>query len=302
MMAALMSSLTSVFNSASTLFTCDLWQKIRKNASERELMLVGRIFILFMVAVSIAWVPIVQVSANGQLFDYIQSITSYLGPPIMVVFVMGIFWPRLNEPGAFWSLMGGLAVGLTRMIMDFVYSSPLCGQDEYRPEILYKVHYLYFAMILATITAIVAVVVSLLTPAIPKEKLVRLTWYTRHSVEPRMEMDQLNGANEQEPQSDEPVVTMFTNKAVTGDDGEVIHQDDAEETSPKTAADPEEKHTWYRRAFDLFCGLDKSQQGTAETVRPTFFSIEEKPVPRNIVNFMGLLMLCTMTFLFGYYA
>uniref|UniRef100_H2YQN2 Uncharacterized protein n=1 Tax=Ciona savignyi TaxID=51511 RepID=H2YQN2_CIOSA len=271
MMAALMSSLTSVFNSASTLFTCDLWQKIRKNASERELMLVGRIFILFMVAVSIAWVPIVQVSANGQLFDYIQSITSYLGPPIMVVFVMGIFWPRLNEPGAFWSLMGGLAVGLTRMIMDFVYSSPLCGQDEYRPEILYKVHYLYFAMILATITAIVAVVVSLLTPAIPKEKLVRLTWYTRHSVEPRMEMDQLNGANEQEPQSDEPV-------------------------------NPEEKHTWYRRAFDLFCGLDKSQQGTAETVRPTFFSIEEKPVPRNIVNFMGLLMLCTMTFLFGYYA
>uniref|UniRef100_H2YKJ9 Uncharacterized protein n=1 Tax=Ciona savignyi TaxID=51511 RepID=H2YKJ9_CIOSA len=170
MIAALMSSLTSVFNSASTLFTCDLWQKIRKNASERELMIVGRVFMLFMVGVSIAWVPIVQSFANGQLFDYIQSITSYLGPPIMVIFAMGIFWPRLNEPGAFWSLMVGLVTGSTRMIMDFAYGTPLCGQDEYRPAVLYKVHYLYFAIILAAITAIAAVVVSLLTPPIPKNK------------------------------------------------------------------------------------------------------------------------------------
>uniref|UniRef100_H2YKJ8 Uncharacterized protein n=1 Tax=Ciona savignyi TaxID=51511 RepID=H2YKJ8_CIOSA len=191
MIAALMSSLTSVFNSASTLFTCDLWQKIRKNASERELMIVGRLliekskfllekfkisihlflFMLFMVGVSIAWVPIVQSFANGQLFDYIQSITSYLGPPIMVIFAMGIFWPRLNEPGAFWSLMVGLVTGSTRMIMDFAYGTPLCGQDEYRPAVLYKVHYLYFAIILAAITAIAAVVVSLLTPPIPKNKV-----------------------------------------------------------------------------------------------------------------------------------
>ena len=57
-----------------------------------------RLFILFMVGISIAWVPIIQVSANGQLFNYIQAITSYLGPPIMVIFVMAVFWPRLNEP------------------------------------------------------------------------------------------------------------------------------------------------------------------------------------------------------------
>ncbi|CAK8678798.1 unnamed protein product [Clavelina lepadiformis] len=191
MMAALMSSLTSVFNSASTLFTCDLWKKIRKNATEWELMIVGRLFILFMVAVSIAWVPIVQASANGQLFDYIQAITSYLGPPIAVIFVMAVFWPRLNEPGAFWSLMCGLAVGLTRMIMDFAYGAPLCGEDEYRPEILYKVHYLYFAMILAAITALVAVVVSLVTPRIEPEHLLRLTWYSRYSKEPRLDLDTL---------------------------------------------------------------------------------------------------------------
>uniref|UniRef100_F6SWW8 Uncharacterized protein n=1 Tax=Ciona intestinalis TaxID=7719 RepID=F6SWW8_CIOIN len=290
MMAALMSSLTSVFNSASTLFTCDLWQKIRKNASERELMIVGRVFILIMVGISVAWVPIVQVSANGQLFDYIQSITSYLGPPIMVIFVMAIFWPRLNEPGAFWALMCGLAVGVTRMIMDFVYGAPLCGQDEFRPEILYKVHYLYFAMILATITAIIAVVISLITPAIPKEKLIRLTWYTRNSKEPRLEMEELNEESKLEPTLS--METGFSNKAVTGDDGEVVHNGDnaEEEPAPKT------------EAFDIFCGLDKSQSQEPNIPPPAFYSIEEEPLSRNIVNFLGLLMLCTMTFLFGYYA
>jgi len=62
---------------------------------------------LFMVGVSIAWVPVVQVAANGRLFDYIQSVTSYLGPPIMVVFVMGVFWPRLNEQASAAPVVGG---------------------------------------------------------------------------------------------------------------------------------------------------------------------------------------------------
>ena len=57
-----------------------------------------RIFILILVGISIAWVPIIQSSSSGLLFDYIQSITSYLGPPIMVVFALAVFWPRLNEP------------------------------------------------------------------------------------------------------------------------------------------------------------------------------------------------------------
>jgi len=59
---------------------------------------VFRVFILIMVAVSVAWVPIIQAAASGILFDYIQSITSYLAPPITTIFVMAVFWPRLNEP------------------------------------------------------------------------------------------------------------------------------------------------------------------------------------------------------------
>uniref|UniRef100_A0A2K5R0I7 Sodium/myo-inositol cotransporter 2 n=1 Tax=Cebus imitator TaxID=2715852 RepID=A0A2K5R0I7_CEBIM len=97
MVAALMSSLTSIFNSASTIFTMDLWNHLRPRASEKELMIVGRVFVMLLVLVSILWIPVVQASQGGQLFIYIQSISSYLQPPVAVVFIMGCFWKRTNE-------------------------------------------------------------------------------------------------------------------------------------------------------------------------------------------------------------
>ena len=57
-----------------------------------------RLFMLVLIGISIAWVPIVQSAQSGQLFDYIQSITSYLGPPIAAVFLLAIFCKRVNEP------------------------------------------------------------------------------------------------------------------------------------------------------------------------------------------------------------
>ena len=53
-------------------------------------------------------------SQDARLFDYIQSITSYLCPPITAVFLLAIFWPRCNEPGAFWGLMSGQVIGILR--------------------------------------------------------------------------------------------------------------------------------------------------------------------------------------------
>uniref|UniRef100_A0A8C2AY17 Solute carrier family 5 member 9 n=1 Tax=Cyprinus carpio TaxID=7962 RepID=A0A8C2AY17_CYPCA len=189
MMAALMSSLTSIFNSSSTLFTMDIWQRIRPRATERELMVVGRVFILFLVALSIVWIPVIQTANSGQLFDYIQSITSYLAPPITTVFIMAIFWGRVNEQGAFWGLMVGLVVGTVRMVMEFVYSIPSCGEKDLRPALLKDVHYLYFALILLALTALIITAVSLCTAPIPEQHLVRLTWWTRHSKKERVELE-----------------------------------------------------------------------------------------------------------------
>ncbi|XP_056146284.1 sodium/glucose cotransporter 1 isoform X2 [Lampris incognitus] len=97
MLASLMSSLTSIFNSASTLFTMDIYTKFRRSATEKELMIAGRVFILVLIGLSIAWIPVVQSAQSGQLFDYIQSITSYLTPPIAALFMLAIFCKRVNE-------------------------------------------------------------------------------------------------------------------------------------------------------------------------------------------------------------
>lgn len=56
-----------------------------------------RVFVLVLVVVSILWIPLVQASQGGQLFIYIQSISSYLQPPVAVVFIAGCFWKRTNE-------------------------------------------------------------------------------------------------------------------------------------------------------------------------------------------------------------
>ncbi|XP_053550305.1 sodium/glucose cotransporter 5 [Bombina bombina] len=178
MMAALMSSLTSIFNSSSTLFTMDIWRKIRNNADEKELLLVGRIVTVVLVAISVVWIPILQSANSGQLFVYIQSVTSYLAPPVTAVFALAIFWKRANEQGAFWGLMVGLAVGMARMIMEFVYPFPRCGIPDERPSILKDVHYLHFAIILCILTIGVVVMISLLTDPPPQSQVKNLTWWT----------------------------------------------------------------------------------------------------------------------------
>nr|XP_033819037.1 sodium/glucose cotransporter 5 isoform X1 [Geotrypetes seraphini] len=178
MMAALMSSLTSIFNSSSTLFTMDIWRKIRKNATERELLLVGRIVTVVLVVVSVVWIPILQNANSGQLYVYIQSVTSYLAPPVTAVFTLAVFWKRTNEHGAFWGLMVGLVVGLGRMILEFVYPIPRCGVYDERPSVLKDVHYLHFAIILCALTVGVVVGISLLTEPPLQSQIKNLTWWT----------------------------------------------------------------------------------------------------------------------------
>nr|XP_035962492.1 sodium/glucose cotransporter 4 isoform X3 [Halichoerus grypus] len=192
-LAALMSSLTSIFNSSGTLFAIDVWLRLRRKATEQELMVVGRVFVVFLVVISILWIPIIQSSNSGQLFDYIQSVTSYLAPPITALFLLAIFCKRVTEPGAFWGLMFGLVVGLLRMILEFSYPVPACGEVDQRPAVLKDFHYLYFALLLCGLTAVVIVTVSLCTTPIPEEKLARLTWWTRNSPHPELEKEAPEG-------------------------------------------------------------------------------------------------------------
>eukprot|EP00066_Takifugu_rubripes_P023477 XP_011612743.1 PREDICTED: sodium/glucose cotransporter 4 isoform X3 [Takifugu rubripes] len=274
-LAALMSSLTSVFNSSSTLFTLDLYHKARPRASEMELMIVGRVVIVILVSVSLLWIPVIQASNSGQLFDYLQSVTSFLVPPIAAVFLLAIFWPRANEPGAFWGLIVGLVVGLTRMILEFSNSYPACGQDDLRPAVLARVHYLYFAMILFSVSCIVIVTVSLATAPIAEEHLYRLTWWSRFSQKHRVDL---------------------VNQVVTTETLDLEPTNDSEE-------EPKKPVPCWRRAALVICGLSGSGSGPVapEKENSELNSLQEKPLWRNVCNINALLLLTINVFLYGYW-
>ncbi|KAM8874030.1 sodium/glucose cotransporter 4 isoform 1-T1 [Spinachia spinachia] len=267
MLAALMSSLTSIFNSSSTLFTLDLYHKARPTASERELMVVGRVFILVLVCVSLLWIPVIQTANSGQLFDYIQSVTSFLAPPITAVFLMAVFWPRANEQGAFWGLMVGLVVGLSRMVLEFSYETPSCGQPDGRPAVLADVHYLYFALILLVLTFLIIAAVSWATSPIPKEHLYRLTWWSRHSREPRIDLTQ-------HPKTSVPASLL-----------------------------PQPGSCWRRGVLRL-CGLtgDISASGPLDVEHSELNSLQEEPLWRRVCDVNALLLLAVNVFLWGYFA
>uniref|UniRef100_A0A8C8I789 Sodium/glucose cotransporter 1 n=1 Tax=Oncorhynchus tshawytscha TaxID=74940 RepID=A0A8C8I789_ONCTS len=275
MMASLMSSLTSIFNSASTLFTMDIYTKIRSSASEKELMIAGRVFILVLIGVSIAWIPVVQSAQSGQLFDYIQSITSYLTPPIAATFMLAIFCKRVNEPGVFYGLMIGLAIGLSRMIAEFAYGTGSCVAPTNCPEIICGVHYLYFSIILFCISCLVILTISLMTKPIEDKHLYRLCWKLRNHTEERLDL-------------------------------EIDDWTENEESDYMDIEDPTEEPGCCKKAVLNFCGLEKSNapalsaEEQAELQRK-LTDTSEKPLWRNVVNANGIILLCVCVFFHGFY-
>lgn len=119
LIAALMSSLSSVFNSCSTLFTMDIYKKHRPNVSEKKLVQVGRWATVVIIVLSLAWMPVLQ-SLKGGLFEKLQSLQAYIAPPIAAVFLIGILSKRVDGKGAKGALIVGASLGMLRLIMESV--------------------------------------------------------------------------------------------------------------------------------------------------------------------------------------
>jgi len=178
LLAALMSSLSSLFNSCSTLFTVDIYEKIRPNASERELVRVGRIATAAVVVLGILWIPVMKL-VSGVLYQYLQTVQAYLAPPITAVFFLGVFWRRINGTGAVTGLIVGFVLGMAKLAFQI-----LAGIETIAPS-LPKVlvafgtfQWLYFCLALFAVCVVTVVVVSLLTPLPSPEKLAGLTYAT----------------------------------------------------------------------------------------------------------------------------
>src|SRR6202166_3927466 len=117
LLAAVMGAMSSVFNSASTLVTLDFYKKIRPEASERQLVMFGRIATGGMVLLGLLWVPFIH-KLSAELYIYLQSVQAYISPPIAVCFIFGILWTRINGQGAISSLLVGFVLGTVRFIME----------------------------------------------------------------------------------------------------------------------------------------------------------------------------------------
>ena len=172
LLAALMSSLSSVFNSTSTLVTWDVYKKLRPDASERRLVLVGQLTTAVLVVFGLAWIPFMKL-ISGQLYQYLQSVQAYIAPPIAAVFLIGIMWKRVNAKGAMAALLSGFVLGMGRLVAE-LSKSRLDG-------LLYTyadINFLHFAVVLFVICTTILVVVSLLTAPPPEEKVAGLTFAT----------------------------------------------------------------------------------------------------------------------------
>ena len=167
LMAALMSSLASVFNSASTLFTVDIFKKLYPNSPESKLVRIGKIATGFIVVLGMLWIPIMEKIGGGVLYQYLQNVQSYIAPPITAVFVLGILWKRINAQGAIATLFYGLLSGTIRIILELM-KDDLTGAAEWYAT----VNFSHFAIFNFLVCVLVCCVVSLLT-AKPSEAQIQ---------------------------------------------------------------------------------------------------------------------------------
>ena len=181
LLAALMSSLASVFNSCSTLFTVDIYKKLRPNTPENKLVRTGQIATVIIVIIGIIWIPIMA-NISGVLYEYLQSVQSYIAPPITAVFLLGIFYKRINAPAAFTTLVVGLIIGALRIVLEITKGSL---DPDGLLYLMGDMNFLSFGAWFFLFCIILMVVVSLLTREPAKEKTDNLTFQTISEEEKR---------------------------------------------------------------------------------------------------------------------
>ncbi len=161
LIAALMSSIDSTLNSASTLITMDFVHKLKPDIDSRKLMWVGRGFTFLFMVLAALWAP--QIEKFGSLFKYLQQVLSYTTPPVIAIFILGVFWKRANATGAFSALMVGLVCGIALFVSNVFMEWT-------------SIHFLYVAPILFAVGIITVVLVSLQTAPPTKEKSEDYSW------------------------------------------------------------------------------------------------------------------------------
>ncbi len=182
LLAALMSSLASLFNSSAALFTVDIYGQLRPGKPPKHLLMVGRIATAVVVALGMLWIPVMKMVSGGGLYVYLQSVQGYLAPPITAVFLLGLFWKRLNATGAMWALVGGFLLGMFKLTCQTLFGF---GEGKIAsPAVLAAIgdfNFLYATGILFVAAAVLMVVGSLASAPPPPERVDGLTYRSIHA-------------------------------------------------------------------------------------------------------------------------
>ena len=182
LLAALMSSLASLFNSSASLFTVDIYEKLRPGQSPQHLLKVGRVATATVVVLGIIWIPVMERVSGGGLYQYLQNVQGYLAPPITAVFLLGLFWKRINGAGAVWGLSGGFVLGMIKLTLQTFYGA---GEGRIHSPALFAAigdfNPYYATGVLLLLSAVIIVAASLATPPPAEEKVRDLTYGSIHS-------------------------------------------------------------------------------------------------------------------------
>lgn len=173
LLAALMSSLASLFNSSAMLFTVDFYKKYKPNAPEKELVRIGRIATAVIVVLGILWIPVMQ-SMGSVLYEYLQQVQGLLAPGIAAVFFMGVFYKRATPKAGLWGLIVGFTLGMLRLAINIF-------RDGVDPNgLVYKyfiaTNWLHYTIFLFFLTMVLIVIISMFTAKARPEQLRSLTY------------------------------------------------------------------------------------------------------------------------------
>ena len=176
-LAALMSSLASLFNSSAMLFTIDFWKRLKPQTSEKSLVRIGQTATVVIVILGILWIPIMR-SVGNVLYNYLQDVQSVLAPGIASAFLLGITWKRASAKGGMWGLLSGIIIGMTRLGAKVYYSNVTDAADSWFKAIFYDFNWLFFCGAMLVVCCLVVILVSLVTEAPDEKKIQGLVFGT----------------------------------------------------------------------------------------------------------------------------
>jgi len=171
-LAALMSSLASLFNSSATLFTIDFYQKYKPKAPEAELVRVGRIATVIVVILGILWIPVMK-GIGKVLYAYLQDVQSILAPGIAAAFLLGILSKKITPAAGLTGLLTGFTIGMFRLIFT-VFKGSL-NPDGTIYQVFVGTNWLHYEIINFAIVIVTMIIVSYFTPKIDERRIIGLT-------------------------------------------------------------------------------------------------------------------------------